>query len=355
MAGAQHVPDDRIALGTCGPDGHGVSRLARRIASAAGDLGFTGTVLDEPDPARLADLADRLPVPVRLLHLHVSDWLIVDAGAEPDRVLAALVQALTTRGVRLALTLHDVPQVSDGPEQARRRARTYGALAAASVGVAVCSAHERSLLREVVGMPEDTVAVVPLPIDPFPGGPPPHSATPAGPPTVAVLGYLYPGKGHRELLDELAGTDPPVGVLAIGRPSERHHDLPAALSAVAGRHGISFRTTGYVPEDQLLEQLRAPVIPVAPQTKISASASINTWIGAGRRPLVQRGRYAEELAGRLPGAVRIYRPGRLRAEVELAHADPALTWLPDRLRVGPTTRDVTRTHLAWLRGKVLAT
>lgn len=355
MAGLQHVPDDRIALGICGPDGHGVSGLARRIATAAGDLGFAGTVLDEPDPARLADLAGRLPAPVRLLHLHVSDWLIADAGAEPDRVLAALVQALGTRGVRLAITLHDVPQVCDGPELVRRRARTYGALVSASVGVAVCSAHERSLLREVVGIAEDSVAVVPLPIDPTPGGPPPRTTNPAGPPTVAVLGYLYPGKGHRELLDDLAGTDPPVGVLAIGRPSERHQDLPAELSAVAARHGISFRTTGFVPDDQLLAQLRAPVIPVAPQTKISASASINTWIGAGRRPLVQAGRYAEELAGRLPGAVRIYRPGRLRAEVDRARADPTLTWLPDRLRVGPTTPDVAGMHLAWLRDRLLAT
>ena len=354
VAGTRNHLDNRIALGSCGPDRHGVSRLARRIAAAGRDLGFTGAVLDEPDPARLADLAQRLPSTVRLLHLHVSDWLIADAAADPDVVLPALVHALASRGVRLALTLHDVPQPSDGPALVRRRARTYGALVAASAAVSVSSAHERSLLREVVGVREEDVTVVPLPIDPA-GGPSPRPAPPAGPPIVAVLGFLYPGKGHRELLDELAGIRPMVTVLAIGRPSTRHCDLPAELSSVADRNGISFRTTGYVPDHELVEQLRAPVVPVAPQTRISASASINSWIGAGRRPLVRAGRYAQELGQRLPGAVRIYRPGGLRAEVELALADPVLTWLPDRLRVGPTTRDVARLHLAWLRGKVLAT
>lgn len=362
-------PDDRIALGTVGPAANGISILARRLAAAARAHGFSGTVLDDPDPGRLIEFARRLPPSVRLLHLHVSDWLFADAGADPDAVPAALVAELTRREVRLALTLHDVPQSSDGPALVHRRSATYRQWARSAADLIVSSEHERSLLREVAGLPVEAVGVVPLPIDPLPidrepvdrepvdprrtgslpvrpgaGGAPPRSG-----PTVAVFGFLYPGKGHRELLDELTGVGPGLTVLAIGQPSHRHPDLPAELTEFARSRDIAFRIAGFVPDADLAGYLRGPVIPVAPQTRISASASLNAWIGAGRRPLVAAGRYAAELAARLPGAVRLYPPDGLRDEVRRAIDDPARTWLPPGLAVGPTTAAVAASYLSRFR------
>lgn len=351
--------DDHIAVGTVGPAANGISILARRLAASARAQGFAGTVVDEPDPARLSGLPARLPAPVRLVHLHVSDWLFADAGADPAATLGGLRRDLARRGVRLALTLHDAPQGADDPALVRRRSGTYREWARSAVDVVVSSDHERSLLREVAGVPGSAVSVIPLPIDPLPIDPLPFGPRPTrvatdpgargsrtAAPTVAVFGFLYPGKGHREVLDELAGLAPGLTVLAIGQPSQRHPELPAELTQLARDNAIDFRVAGFVPDADLAGYLRAPVVPVAPQTRICASASLNAWIGAGRRPLVAAGRYARELAGRLPGAVRLYRPGGLREEVRRAMEEPARTWLPADLPVGPTTPAVAAAYLA---------
>jgi len=339
--------DHRIALGWCGPPQHGIPRLARQIADAAKDLGFAGTVVAEPDPARVATVLDRLPPGVRVLHLHVNDWLFADAAADADAAVTALVRNAHARGVAITMTLHDLPWPSDEPELYRRRARTYRMLVDAAAGTVVSSEHERELLRAATGV--DAVTVIPLPIDPMVDHRPPAPADPAGRPTVAIFGYLYPGKGHRELLDDLAGGQYPVDVLAIGRPSDRHGELVHDLTRVAARQGMSFSCTGYVADADLAVRLRAAVIPVAPHTHISASGSINSWIAAGRRPLVPAGRYADELDRRMPGAVWIYQPGELPGAVARAVENPSLTWLPSDVVVGPTTASVAGTYLGWLR------
>lgn len=360
---SRHPVDDRVAVGTVGPPANGISMLARRLAAAATAQGFGGTVVDEPDPGRLPALVRQLPAGVRVLHLHVSDWMFADAGVDPAGMPAALDPELAGRGIRLALSLHDVPQWSDGPQLVRRRAATYRRWTERAAQVVVSSEHERALLGEVVGGPAGPVAVVPLPIDPLavdplaidpvPGDPAPEpgetARDPTGDPVVAVFGFLYPGKGHRELIEELTGVGPGLTVLAVGRPSQRHPELPADLGRQAAARGLRFRVTGFVPDAELAGQLRAPVVPVAPQTRISASASINAWIGAGRRPLVADGRYARELAARLPGAIRIYPPGGLSDQVRLAILDPARTWLPAGVPIGPTTRTVAATYLAGWR------
>lgn len=350
-AGMNFSADPTIALGWFGPDEHGICRLARRIAGAAVDLGFTGTVTAEPDPARLPDLVSRLPPAVRLLHLHVNDWLFADAGADPDAAVTELARTLAARRIALTVTVHDLPRPPDDPRLQARRVRTYRKLVGAAAGVVLCSEHERALLREALPGDGTDVIVIPLPIDPEPPAPRPARATD---PTVAILGYLYPGKGHREVLTELAGLDPPVTVLAIGRPADRHPDLVPELAQLAARHGMSFACTGFVPDAELLGRLRGPVIPVAPHARVSASASIGTWLAAGRRPAVPAGRYAAELDRRMPGSLWPYRPGELRTLVPAAMRDPARTWLAGDVAVGPTTRQVAARYLAWLRRRRVA-
>ena len=352
--------DGQIALGWCGPAEHGIPRVARQIADAARGLGFAGTITHDTDPRRLTDLVGRLPPATRLLHLHVNDWLFADAHSDADQAVTELVHRLAGRGIRLSVTLHDVPQLSDGQALYRRRSTTYRLLARSAVGVLVSSEHERVLLREATHEQASAalstesaevvpVSVIPLPIDPMdPPGRTPEPDQPA-PSTVGIFGYLYPGKGHREVLEELMGMEPPLAVIAIGRASDRHADLVGELTAVASRNGIDFRCTGYVPDSDLPQQLRQIGIPLAPHTHISASGSINSWIAAGRRPLAPAGRYVAELDQRIPGAVWIYQPGDLRRTVERAVAHPELTWLPTGLDVGPTTTMVAGRYLDWLR------
>lgn len=352
------VADDAIALGVVGPPDHGITRLARQIADAAADSGFRGTILQESDPGALETVAVRLGTRTRLLHLHVNDWLFTTERRSAGLRLAKLAERLAESGVSLSLTLHDLPQPSDGPELTNRRRENYRSMVGAAVGTAVSSDHERELLVRALAVPghgDSSIEVIPLPIDSMPATRPPDPAANDRPPTIGIFGYLYPGKGHREVLEELAGMDTPLTVEAIGAPSERHGDLLAELEAVAGNAGIGFRCTGYVPDAEVATRLRQVLIPVAPHTHVSASGSINSWLAAGRRPLVPAGRYVEELDRRLPGAVWIYQPGELRRCVEMALRAPELTMLPTHLEVGPGIGEVTEEYLAWLRRLVLPT
>ena len=341
--------DSKIALGWCGPVEHGIPYTAQRIARAATGQGFAGPVVAEPNSARIDLLIDRLPASVRLLHLHVNDWLFTDSGADPDRQIAALADLLEARRTALSVTLHDIPQLSDGTKLYARRANTYRQLVERAVGIVVSSEHERTLLRESLDDATLDVEVIPLPIDPLPEDSEP-TQHPIGPgPTIGIFGYLYPGKGHREVLEELADIRPPVSIVAIGRPSDRHTDLVGELTGLANDGGNAFRCTGFVPESELGGWLRQVTIPLAPHTHISASGSINAWIAAGRRPLVPAGRYVSELDQRLPGSVWIYQPGELRAAISKAADQPESTVLPAGFPVGPTTDLVAGRYLQWLR------
>jgi hypothetical protein len=347
--------DRHIALAAVGPRRHGIARLALQIASAAGDVGFGGTVLDEPDARALESLPGRLPSPIQLLHLHVNDWLLGTSNCPAGVRFAALAAELANRGVRLSVTLHDLPQPADGADLNGRRTGSYQAMLNSAVGAVVSSEHERQLLLDALATAGPTadsttsIDVIPLPIDRLPGTRASFPAPGGGRPTVGIFGYLYPGKGHREVLEELAGMDPAIAVVAIGEPSERHDHLLPELKAVADNGGIDFRCTGYLPDDDVPGQLRNVTIAVAPHTHVSASGSINSWIAAGRRPLVPAGRYVEELDRRMPGALWLYPSGQLRRSIERALVEPDLTMLPRHLVVGPSTPEVARRYLAWLR------
>ena len=94
-----------------GPDTHGVTRYAGEVADAA----------RAPVVRDVAQL-----VPGAAVHLHLTDRLL---GSDPLDA-AAVVEQLARR-VRLTVTLHDVPQPTDGPVFAARAA-AYGRLVRAS-------------------------------------------------------------------------------------------------------------------------------------------------------------------------------------------------------------------------------
>lgn len=327
-----------------GPDTHGVVRCALDLHAtrALGDQPLV-RISGGPGPGLAAELA--AATGGRPAHLHVTDRLF----GSPARVMAETLEAVAADGP-LTVTLHDVPQPSDGPGAFARRAAAYARVVAAARGVVVSSEHESALLddalelagrAELTGRPR---AVIPLPVDPPAPGPRP--APVCGERNLAVLGFLYPGKGHEEALEALAALPQDVGLLAIGRPSDGHDDLVEALSARAAELGRRFRVTGFVPDADLVGLLRDATVPLAPHRHLSASGSINSWLTAGRRPLVPRGRYVEELEARCPGALWLH--DDLAEACAAALADPGSTWLGAGVRLGPSREEAAAAYAAVL-------
>lgn len=340
-----------------GPAQHGVTAAALAQAGVPGPGPAPRTVRRDrvvgPDDlgALVAELRGHV------VHAHVTDRLF---GASPEE--AADVVVALARECRLVVTLHDLPQPSDGTVNHPRRARAYAAVARAAAAVVVSSDHERRLLdrclldtaREQDGDVEVTVVPLPVPVlddpaldDPTPHGPP-DAELATGTGDVAVLGFLYPGKGHDAVLEALDGLPATVGLRALGRPSDGHEDLVGQLVARAAALGRRFEVTGYVPDADLPRLLRSVLVPVAPHQHLSASGSIGSWIGAGRRPLVPVSDYARELLGRNPGAVLLY--DDLPTALAQAVRDPATTWLDPGFRGRPTLTETVRAVRAVLAG-----
>jgi glycosyltransferase involved in cell wall biosynthesis len=170
---------------------------------------------------------------------------------------------------------------------------------------------------------------------------------------VAVLGFLYPGKGLEHVIDAAGrvvarGRD--VEVVNVGGVSTGHEGLVEELALRARLAGTRFSVTGYVPERDLVDVLRDVDVPVAAHLHVSASGSINTWIALGRRPIVLAGAYTRELAARMPGAVTIADDvAALGPAIERAVESPDSTWLGDDVQVGPSWSESAAAHEAVLR------
>lgn len=331
-----------------GPDDHGITRHARQLV-ALGDaprLRLPDAAAREPDALlrTITTAADG-----RGVHLYLNDTLLGDQTV-------AVVQRLAQHRA-VSLTLHDLPDPREGAQRYDRRARACTDLWRVCSGVVVASHHERGLLIDAArhagfdptSLPP--VAVVPLPLtSPAPGV---HVDTDALDPVVAVLGYLYPGKGHDQAID-LAAALGLQGVVALGAPSPGHEQLVDDLRHRAEGLGMSFEVTGFLDDDALLDRARRVAVPLAWHAHASASGSIGSWLEAGRRPLVADGGWARELAGRCPGSITLV-PGTdaLAAAGARALADPSSTVLAPGAALHPTedeawraTRDaVDRFHL----------
>lgn len=342
-----------VVMAWCGPDDHGVTLFGRRLFDAAVALGFGGVPLVAPSPAALPALVEAVPAGTRLLHLQVNDWLFADSTAAARDRLLDVAARLRARGTALSVTLHDLPHTEVTAALYRRRAATYAAVASIAAGIVVSSQHEAALLARAVRAADPRATPPPVTVIPLPVAPAVTRAMPAlrrgGTATVGVFGFLYPGKGHIEVIEELSGLAPTVRLLAIGRASTGHDPLLVDLAEYARVHGVEFATTGYVPDDEVDALLRAVDVPVAPAAQVSASGSINSWIAAGRRPLALTGDYTREIAARRPGCLHLYGAGELRARVIAALADPASTWLPPGAVIGPGPEVAARRYIDWLR------
>ncbi|AFR49522.1 hypothetical protein [Gordonia sp. KTR9] len=317
-----------------GPRSHGVVRYAQSvfdavIAESAGHRLAYMRTLRAGVPPGLAECA--------LVHVHVTDRLF---GRTPSRARDNLLAMIAGLHRPVSVTLHDLPQPSDGAAM-QARIEFFRSVARSATGVIVSSRHEASLFAEYVDA-SITPEVVPLMFDTVRVDKPTESTEL----TVGVLGYLYPGKGHMETLRAMSGLDPSVGFVALGTPSPGHEDLADDLAKVAADMGRRCTITGYLTDDELRRASAEVTVPVAYHRHMSASGSINSWISAGRRPLVPRTTYTEELDARSPGVVTMHgnNDSALKSAIESAFVRPASTWIDSAVVPSPTAVDVGRTH-----------
>ncbi len=303
-----------------GPAGHGVVRHGLAVARLQRAAGVEVTVVEELAGARPA--AD-------VTHVQFSDSLFTGDVA---RSAAALVAWSRTAPRPLVVTLHDVPGHDPDRDRDRRRRAAYRSVAAVSDAVVVSAPHE------LAGAGPGAV-VVPLPVEPLPpAGPRPNWADR---PTVGVLGFVYPGKGHADVLDALAGTG--TRVVVLGAASPGHEPLLADLRERARDRGVDLVVTGPLSEADLHAGARAVTVPVAAYRTLGASGSLATWAACGRCPVVTPSRLVLDQVRDRPGGLIV--TDDLRATVRAALRAPGGTWL-----AGPAERpDVVAQHLAVYR------
>jgi len=306
----------RVLTYAPGPAGHGVVRHARVVAALAARHGVRA-------PGRRAELT----------HAQFTDGLYgPDVSSAADAFLGWAADAPRP----LVVTLHDVPGADPDPARDRRRSAGYSRVVAACDAVVVSAQHE-ALKVARFGTREATV--IGLPVDRWPSGgaPPPW----ADRPTVGVLGFVYPGKGHAEAIEAAARRRCPPRVVAMGGVSPGHHGMSRHLHELAVERGVELLVTGSLSDADMAAAARAVTVPLVGNPLVSASGSLATWLGCGRRPLTARGEYAAEVAERHPGAVTLFDgTAGLDAGLDEGLADPARTWL----QRGPVWPDAGLAH-----------
>lgn len=314
--------------------GHGVVRYAEQVAAAVG-----APVRHELSDADLGGSAG--------VHLHVTDRLFGSTPEEAaETVLRVCALAPTT------VTLHDVPQPSDGPGFARRAA-AYRSILQAARGWVTNSHHECRLVTRHTLPGGPGGAVIHLPVMGPHDAPAPGRSGPGRPAVVGVLGWVYPGKGHVEVIEAvraLPAATGPVEVLAVGAASPGHAGLLDQLSRQARDAGVGFSTTGYLDDRAVLAVLRDVDVAVAAHRNVSASGSVNSWLEAGRRPLVRESGYTREVAALRPGTVRLFCDDGLTAALEAALARPVSTVLASDATLSPRLSDVALAYRRWWSG-----
>ena len=167
-----------------------------------------------------------------------------------------------------------MPQQTDGAAFHQRRA-AYRELLATAGAWAVSSRHERALVHEHL-RPADDGLVAPLPvITPMIATnqtPPAIPCWPAGR-TAAVFGFVYPGKGHAELIEAAARIRAvvEVTVMALGAVAPGHDDLVVELGDRAREAGVGFLVTGHLDQAEKAALLRRVDVGVCGHRNVSAS------------------------------------------------------------------------------------
>ncbi len=311
----------RVRVHAPGPAAHGVVRHAAAVSRLTGAHGVR-TVTEGG----------------LLTHAHFTDALF-----GPDVSSAAEAFAGWAASVRgpLVVTVHDVPGADPDRRRDRLRAAGYARVVAAADAVVVSSGHEAAKVSRLSGARSHLIDL-PLPEPGLAGRRPEW----ADRPTLGVLGFVYPGKGHREAVDAAARSGANPRVVAAGPVSPGHQDLARELDLHARRRGVDLVRTGALTDADLRAAAAAVTVPLALNSRVSASGSLLTWLACGRRPLAARGEYASEVDRRHPGVLALCgTEAELDDALAEALTDPASTLLPG----SPPWPDVGGAHAALYR------
>ncbi|RKR74814.1 hypothetical protein [Frondihabitans australicus] len=340
-----------------GPEGNGVVDYAMDLAEAIRRRRPSTVIVRHAVVAGTASVARSHP----RAHLHVTDALFGESLEAAGDALAEVVSAAPT-----SVTLHDVPQESDGERNLVRRGDVYRRIASLAVGVAVSSRHEADLVRRHL-CPGLEPRVVPLGTRrPSTPGEASESASEAirrtapGRPVetirILVAGYVYPGKGHDDVVRAAAVVSSrlgrPVTVTALGGAARGHAHEVESLNELATSNGVSFEVTGFLSGDDYRALCRADGVPVVAHRHYSASRSLLDWGEQGRRAVVVDNAYAHEMAALRPGTLDVVAPGleTLADAIEARVQEPATTYLAAGHPLSPTLDDAAGAYLAWWDG-----
>ncbi|SDL89210.1 hypothetical protein SAMN04488535_1147 [Corynebacterium mycetoides] len=263
-----------------GPDGHGVTAYALQLAAALG--------VPDAQIVRETEFTDS-PLPDEPVHVAFTDHLF---GADPGEGVDKLLARVGRRP--LSVSFHDIPQPEEGRQRYHRRAQAYHRLARAAALSTVNSEHEAAFFEV-----DTSVIRLPVPRIDSPFAPEPD--------TVGVLGFLYPGKGHEDLIAALRGTD--YRLRFLGAVSAGHEKWARGLERDAD-------ITGWLSDADLAREMGRIAVPVCAHRHFSASGSLMTWLGAGRNVLASDSPYTREIDQWLPGRITLVGGGAWRSAVE---------------------------------------
>jgi hypothetical protein len=138
-----------------------------------------------------------------------------------------------------------------------------------------------------------------------------------------------------------------ASVRVLGDAAPGHADEVETLVRTSRARGVPVEVTGRVPEDDLVAALRDVAVGVTAHRNVSASGSLNSWIAAGRRPLVRDGAYAREMAALRPGTVTLFDDATLVPCLDAALRRPTSTWTSPAADLGPRLEDTAAAYRAW--------
>ncbi|MCW2817869.1 MAG: hypothetical protein JWR42_656 [Marmoricola sp.] len=168
--------------------------------------------------------------------------------------------------------------------------------------------------------------------------------------TIGLAGWFYPGKGHLAALGAAVAQrrrGHEVDLVVLGAPSPGHEQDAEELVRRAARLGVRVEVTGWLSEADLTAGLRAVDVPFVGHRNVSASGSLNSWLAAGRRPIVRRSAYFEEMERLRPDTLTLVRTGELAAAVGHALDDPSSTWLRPGTTLGHDLADAATAYRAF--------